>query len=382
MAERPSHPTTYIEVDLDALAANVRTLKAHIGPQVELIAVVKANAYGHGASEVARTALAHGAARLAVARVEEGVALRQAGIRAPVLVMGYTRPDEIARALAHGLTLSLTEREVAEAVSREATRQGRRAPVHVKVDTGMGRFGILPEEALPFVRWLHTLPGLEPEGIFSHFAAADSPDKTYTRQQFARFEGTLRALSDAGYTFPLRHMANSAATIDLPETHLDAVRCGIALYGLWPDADVAPALPLRPALALKSFLARVRTLPAGESISYGRTYITPRPMPVGLVPVGYGDGYHRLISNRGAVLVNGQRAPIIGRVTMDQLVVDLSAAGPVSLHDEVVLIGAQGADCISAEEVARWSETINYEVTTALLPRIPRVYLNGGDPTR
>lgn len=379
MADHSSQVTTHIEVDLGALAANIRALKRHIGPRVELIAVVKANAYGHGACQVARTALAHGATRLAVARVEEGVALRNAGIAAPALVMGYTRPDEVARALAHDLTLSITERDVAEAVSQEAARQGRRAPVHVKVDTGMGRFGLLPDEVLPFVRWLRTLPGLTLEGIFSHFAAADSPDKTYTRQQFARFQETLQALSDAGYSFRLRHIANSAATIDCPETHLDAVRCGIALYGLRPDADTAPAVPLRPALALKSYLARVRMLPAGASISYGRTYITPRPMTVGLVPVGYGDGYHRLLSNRGAVLVNGQRAPIVGRVTMDQFVVDLSAVGPVSLHDEVVLIGAQKADCITAEDVARWSETINYEVTTALLPRIPRIYLNGGD---
>ncbi|NLE52871.1 MAG: alanine racemase [Chloroflexi bacterium] len=377
MAELIPQPSTHIEIDLGALAANISTLKRHVGPQVELIAVVKANAYGHGASAIARGSLAHGATRLAVARVEEGVALRQAGIAAPVLVMGYTPPHEIAPALAHDLTLSVTERDVAEEISREATRQGRRALVHVKVDTGMGRFGLLPDEALPFVAWLRALPSIEVEGIFSHFAAADSNDLTYTREQLARFSAVIEALQHAGHTVPLRHIANSVATIDLPATHLNTVRCGIAIYGLRPAAEVAPALPLQPVLSLKSYLARVRTLRTGESISYGRTYITPRQMPVGLVPVGYGDGYHRLNSNRGAVLVNGQRAPILGRVTMDQFVVDLSAVGPVSRHDEVVLIGAQGDECISAEEVAQWSETINYEVTTSLLPRIPRIYLNG-----
>lgn len=377
MDHQPSRPMTYIGIDLAALGANIRALKRHVGQRAELIAVVKGNAYGHGAVPIARTALQHGATRLAVARVDEGVALRKEGILAPVLVMGYTPPDNMAHAVAHNLTLTVTEINQAKALDEAARAHNSRAKVHIKIDTGMARLGLLPDEALPFVTCLAGLPGLELEGIFSHFASADGPDKSYAHEQFARFMDVLRTLSDAGHSFPVRHIANSAATIDLPETHLDAVRCGIAIYGLRPSAGTPPAVPLQPVLTLKSCLARVRTLPAGAGISYGRTYITPCRMAVGLVPIGYGDGYHRLNSNRGAVLIHGRRAPIVGRVTMDQLVVDLSEIGPASVGDEVVLIGAQGLDRITAEEVAGWAETINYEVTTSLLSRLPRVVLDG-----
>jgi alanine racemase len=370
-------PLTYVEVDLGAIAHNTRAIKRHIGPDVALIAVVKANAYGHGAVEVARTALAHGADRLAVARVGEGVALREAGFAAPILVMNYATLSDVEAGLAHDLTLTVTEWATAQRVSQQAAARGITAPIHVKVDTGMGRFGLLPDETLPFCDRLRSLPALEIEGIFSHFAAADALDKTYTWEQFRRFERVLDQLKGAGFRIPLRHIANSAAALDLPKTHLDAVRVGIALYGLRPSAEVEPAVSLRPALALKSRVARVRTLPAGASISYGRTHIAPRAMSVALVPVGYGDGYHRLLSNCGAVLIRGQRAPIVGRVCMDQFVVDVSQIGGVTVDDEVVLIGSQGEDRITAEEVARWAETINYEVTTALLPRAPRVCREG-----
>ncbi len=368
-------PLTYLEIDLDAIAHNVRVIKMHIGPQVKLIAVVKANAYGHGALEVAQTALRHGASWLAVARADEGISLRQAGIVAPILVMNYTPLGEIEEALRHDLTLTLSDLEPARSISAIASRLGRAATVHIKVDTGMGRFGLLPDEVLPFMQELAALPGVQVEGLYTHFAVADLADKDYTRQQFRRFQQVRDRLSAAGYRIPLCHAANSAATLDLPETHLDAVRVGIAMYGLRPSSEVEPAVPLRPALSLKSHVARVRTLPAGSSISYGRTYITPREMTVALVPVGYGDGYHRLISNRGAVLINGRRAPIVGRVCMDQVIVDVSQAGLVELNSEVVLIGSQGKERITAEEVATWAETINYEVVTALLPRVPRLYV-------
>ncbi len=368
-------PLTYIEVDLGAIAHNARTIKAHIGPGVRLLAVVKANAYGHGAVEVAGAALRHGASGLAVARTPEGLALREAGITAPILVMNYTPASELEAALTHNLTLTVNDLETAEALSALAVRLGRAAPVHIKIDTGMGRFGLLPDEVVPFVQRVAGLPGITVEGLYTHFAVADLADKEYTQHQFAIFQQIRTRLAAGGLRPAMCHVANSAATLDLPEMHLDAVRVGIALYGLRPSGEVEPAVPLRPALALKSHVARVRTLPAGSSISYGRTYITPRAMPVALIPVGYGDGYHRLLSNRGAVLINGRRAPIVGRVCMDQFVVDVSQVGPVALESEAVLIGCQGGACISAEEVATWAETINYEVTTGLLPRIPRIYL-------
>jgi alanine racemase len=291
--------------------------------------------------------------------------------------MGYTPPGEIEPAVEHDLTLTVTEWEVAQIVAARAAVLGKRIPLHIKVDTGMGRFGLLPAEVVPFADQIATLPGISLEGVFSHFAVADLGDKTYTRQQFETFQDVIAALRNAGHAVPLRHIANSAATLDLPEMHLDGVRAGIAIYGLHPSTEVTPALPLQPALSLKSHVARVRTLPAGASISYGRTYITPHAMPVALIPVGYGDGYHRLLSNRGAVLINGKRAPIVGRVCMDQFVVDISDAGLVRVDDEVVLIGRQGEAQIAAEEVAMWAETINYEVTTALLPRVPRLYKGG-----
>jgi len=369
---------TWAEIDLDAIAHNVRQLKRHIGERVKLMAVVKANAYGHGAVPVARTALESGAERLAVNRVVEGIELRRAGIAAPILVLGYFPPWEAEAVVRHGLIPTVTEREVASALAEAAGRLGKAVPIHIKVDTGMGRFGLLPEEVVDFVQGLADFPNLHLEGLYTHFAAADEADKSYTRRQFGIFLDVLKRLEEAGVEVPIRHAANSAATLDLPETHLDMVRCGIAIYGLYPSAEVSRSVPLRPAMSLKSRVARLRTLPAGSCISYGCTYITSSPTRVALVPVGYGDGYHRLLSNRGQVLIRGRRAPILGRVCMDQLVVDVSDIAGVRLDDEVVVFGRQGEGEISAEEVAAWAETINYEVTTSVLPRVTRVYLRGG----
>lgn len=369
---------TFAEVDLGAIAENTRALKRFIGPEVRLIAVVKANAYGHGAVEVARTALKHGASWVGVGRLDEGIMLRDTGIDAPILVLTHTSAHEVRAAVDYSLTLTVTEIPVAEALSEYARRRGMCVPIHVKVDTGMGRYGLLPHEVIAFFDRIAALPGLDIEGIYSHFSTADEADKSYSLQQFDTFQVVLQNLAEAGYRPLVRHIANSAGTLDLPVVHLDAVRTGLVLYGMYPSREVQRSVLLKPALTLKSHVARVRTLPAGSSISYGRTYITPHEMPVALVPVGYGDGYHRLLSNRGAVLINGQRAPIVGRVCMDQFVVDISGTGHVAVNDEVVLLGAQGDDCITAEEIAEWAETLNYEITTALMARVPRVFVTGG----
>ncbi len=366
-------------VDLDAIAHNVAVIKRHVGDRVSVMAVVKANAYGHGAEPVARAALESGASWLAVNRLGEGITLRRAGIDAPILVMGYTPPAGAATAVAHDLRLTVTSLPLAQALSEVATQGGKNLPIHVKLDTGMGRLGLLPDEVLSFVCALGQLPNLELEGLFTHFAVADLADKDYTHQQFAVYLEVVAGLEREGIRIPIRHVANSAATLELPEMHLDAVRLGIAMYGLHPSGEAEPALALRPALTLKSRVGRVRTLPAGSSISYGRTFVTERPTPMALVPVGYGDGYIRLNSNRGAVLIHGQRAPIRGRVCMDQFVVEISGIKDVQPGDEVVLIGRQGDDVLSAEEVAAWGETINYEVVTQLMPRVPRIYLRGGE---
>lgn len=370
---------TWAEIDLDAIAHNARQLKKHVGERTELMAVVKANAYGHGAVPVAQAALEGGASRLAVARVEEGLQLRAGGVTAPILVMGYAIPEQAEDIVRHRLTPTVNTLELARALSAEVAQQKTAPlPVHLKIDTGLNRFGLLPEEVLDFARMLVASPGLFLEGFWTHFACADEADKSYTYHQFGVYCQAARQLEEAGIAIPLKHVANSAATLSLPEMHLDMVRCGITIYGLRPSAEVEMVVPLRPAMTIKSRIARVRTLPAGSGIGYSRTYITERATPVALVPIGYGDGYRRGLSNKGAVLIHGQRAPIIGRVCMDQFMVDVSAIPDVRQDDEVVVLGRQGEEEISAEEIGAWVGTNNYETVVAILPRVPRIYLRGG----
>lgn len=378
---QPAGIVTWAEIDLDAIDYNLKAYQKHVGPQVEVIAVVKANAYGHGAMPVARAALQAGATRLAVHRAVEGAELRRAGIQAPILVMGYTPPDGAQLVAENNLTPSLITAEFASALSGQAQALGRSIPVHIKVDTGMGRYGLLPPEVVPFAQSLLQLPGLRLEGLFTHFATADALDPVHTLAQLSVFEEVIAGLEAAGIHIPLVHAANSAAAMRLPQAHFNAVRPGIAMYGMNPSSEWPPVFEIRPALALKSRISRVRRLPAGTGISYGRTFITPEEMEVGLVPVGYGDGYHRILSNKSVVLVHGKRARLLGRVCMDQFVIDLRGIPGVQQDDEVVLVGSQGDERISAEEVAALAGTINYEVTTSLLPRVARVYLRGGAVT-
>jgi alanine racemase len=251
-------------------------------------------------------------------------------------------------------------------------------PLHVKVDTGMSRYGLMPGEVVDFARGLTTLPGVKLEGLFTHFATADSADPAHVRRQLDTFRQVVTAVENTGIHIPLRHTANSAATLRLPEAHLDAVRIGIAMYGMAPSDEWSPAFEIHPALTLKSRVSRVCVLPPGSGISYGRTFVTQRETPVALVPVGYGDGYHRILSNKSSVLIHGQRAPMCGRVCMDQFVVDVTGIEGARQDDEVVIVGRQGEAEIRAEEVAKLAGTINYEVTTSLLPRVVRVYRQGG----
>lgn len=365
---------TWAEIDLEAIRHNIRAYQRHVGAGVRIIAVVKANAYGHGVVRVAQAALEAGAFMLAVHRLNEGIELRQAGIQAPILLMGYTPPEGAQAVAAWRLTPSLMTAEFARALSAQAGLAGWQAPVHVKIDTGMSRYGLMPDEALDFVRSLTALPNLRLEGMFTHFATADSLDQSWARRQLAVFNQVIGALSAAGIDIPLLHAANSAAAMRLPEAHFHAVRPGIAIYGLDPSSDWPPVFEIKPALTLKSRVARVRELPIGAGVSYGRTFVTERLTTAALVPVGYGDGYHRVLSNKGVVLVGGRRAAVIGRVCMDQFVIDVSGFTGVKQDDEVVLVGRQGEEHLRAEEVAQLAGTINYEVTTSLLPRVVRVY--------
>ncbi|MBI3979968.1 MAG: alanine racemase [Chloroflexi bacterium] len=365
---------TWAEIDLDAIEANVHALRRRV-PAAAVLAAVKANAYGHGAVPVAQAVLRAGAARLGVACVDEGIELRQAGLLAPILVLGYVPPWEAEAAVAHDLTVTANTKQTALALAAAARRSGRTVPVHVKVDTGMARFGLPPADVAPFVGFLLTLSNVHVEGLYTHFATADELDRTFMEEQYRRF----RAVADALPRLPVCHVANSAAVIDAPELALDMVRPGISVYGVYPSAQTGRAVQLRPALTLKSRVARLRWLDAGESVSYGRTWVAERPARIALVPCGYGDGLRRSLSNRGSVLIGGRRASIRGRVCMDQCVVDVTDLPDVRLDDEVVLIGRQGDAEVSATEVAEQAGTIAYEIFTGLTPRVPRVYLQGGE---
>jgi len=337
--------------------------------------VVKANAYGHGEIPVAQTLLDAGASRLAVHRTIDGVRLRKAGITAPVLILGYTPPSGIPMLVEQQLTPTVIDWEIAELLAAQANGP---FPIHVKVDSGMSRYGLMPEDTVDFVRKLHTLPNLIIEGIFSHFATADETDKGPMLAQWATFQRVLADLEAAGFHIPLRHTCNSGGLLSLPEAHMEAVRPGILLYGQHPSPECRAPFPLQPAMTLKSLVVRVQTFPAESAFGYGLTYTTPTPIVAALVPMGYGDGYHRLISNRGEILIHGQRAPIRGRVSMDQIIVDVTGIENVKIGDEAVIIGRQGDEEITTEEVAAWAETINYEVLTSIHPQVVRVFRSNG----
>jgi len=369
----------WAEIDLDAIAFNCRQIKKWIGEDTELMAVIKGNAYGHGIVPVAKTALENGATRFAAARVDEGIVLRKAGIDAPVLVLGYVPAEEMETVVKWRITPPIMHWHTAKAVSDISSAQGVVTPVHVKVDTGMGRFGLLPDEVVDFVKRLIELPSIRLEGLYTQFAVADEADKTYTYKQWEIYKKVLKDLEEAGIHIPIRHVCNSAATLNFPEMHLDMVRCGTAIYGHYPSPVTDHSVPLRPAMSLKSRVGRIRTLPAGSSISYGRTYTTTRPTTVALVPIGFGDGFSRKLSNKGSVLIRGRRAPIVGRVCMDQCIVDVSGIPDVQQDDEVVLLGRQDGAEITAEEIASLMDSINYVVLAAVSARVPRVYLKGGE---
>jgi alanine racemase len=364
----PDRPT-WVRVDLDAVAGNVRLLRAIAG--VPLMVVLKADGYGHGAVRVARAALAAGAEALAVATLGEARALRERGVVAPVLVLGYLPPWQAEEALRLRLDCAVYDDDGAQALAAAGAALGTPARVHVKVDTGMARLGLRPGETGPFLERLGALGGIEAAGIYTHFASADAPDLASARGQLAAFTALLRELESAGLRPPVAHAANSAALLRLGEARLDMVRPGIACYGLAPSPD-APLPPgFRPALSFHSEVAQVKEHAAGTPISYGGAFVTARPSRIATVPAGYADGVRRSPPWR-EVLVRGQRAPVVGRIAMDYIMVDVSDIAGVRRGDAVVLIGAQGDEAISADEAAAWLGTISYELLTGILPRVPR----------
>lgn len=365
----------WAEVNLDHISYNVRSIRRLL-PNARFMAVVKADGYGHGAARVARTAVEAGADWLGVAIPEEGESLREAGFTQPILVLGACDADQAPLVAKWGLQAVVPHEPTSQALSRTAADLGVTISVHMKIDTGMGRLGILPEEAVAFARFIQSLPGLELAGILTHFATADENDVTYFHLQLRRFEGALAALAAAGVPTGIRHAANSAAAIDFPEAAYDMVRIGLAMYGVPPSERSATRVELKPALRLLARLSSVKRLPSGHGVSYGKSWVTWRTTAIATLPIGYADGYSRLLSNRAEVIVGGRRVPIAGRICMDQCMINVEGLD-VSVGDEAVLLGRQVGLEVSAEELAAHMGTIPYEVLTSIGPRVPRVYVGG-----
>jgi alanine racemase len=367
---QPARPT-WVVVDMEALAANVRGIKEIIGDEVALMAVVKADAYGHGAVAVSRTALLNGAEYLAVASMNEALELRDVGIEAPVLVLGYTPTYYTRQAIRLNVALTLYDLDLARAYERIARDLGEKLRVHVKIDTGMGRLGILPEDTMPFFRHLAVMNHLDVEGLYTHFSVADE-DADYTEEQVKTFKGVIKPLRAGGFDFKYIHAANSAGMLASADNHFSMVRVGLAMYGLSPSETVSVPPEFKPVLTWKTIIAQVRTLPAGHPVGYGNTYRTRGEERIAVIPVGYADGFRRSPHNWGEVLVHGQLAPVVGRVSMEKTSIDVSHIPDVAIGDEVVLLGRQGDAQITADDIARRLGTINYEVVTNILPRVPR----------
>ena len=381
--------SVWAEINLKTIGNNITQVRGITGPDVGLMIVVKANAYGHGIVEVARCAKDNGADALGVAKISEAACLRDAGIDLPVLIFGFT-PSSFAKHLAaYDLIQTVYSYEMAQALSLASVLSGEKIRVHIKVDTGMGRLGLLSDCFRNFdalsekknrivheIESISKLPGLKTEGVFTHFATADSKDKTYANRQFKIFQEVLDQLHSHGLDIPVKHAANSAAIVDMPETHLNMVRSGILTYGLYPSADVNHNLvDIEPAMVLKTKIIHIKRVQPGFKVSYGALFETKNAGIIATVPIGYSDGLSRLLSSRGYMLVSGKRANIAGRICMDLTMLDVDDNINVALEDEVVIIGRQGDDFIAADDIASLTGTINYEVLTSIPENLKRYYI-------
>lgn len=376
---------TWAEIDLSASVYNIRRIRSLLAPNVKVLAMIKAEAYGHGMAGVARAAERAGAAMLGFASLSEALSFQEAhseqsgaeskSAALPKLVVGWTPGWLAESAIQNDITCMVCDLETAGEFARAAQALGKPARVHVKVDTGMHRLGFMPAEAVDAMARIASLDGLVLEGVFTHFARADEADPAYTYRQFEKFRWVLGEVEARGIHLAIKHCANSPAILRFPEMHLDMVRPGILMHGLDPSDDVPCPSDFKPVMALKTMIASVKMLPPGSPVSYGSTYITRGHERIAVIPIGYADGFRRKPNNWGEVLVRGRRAPIVGRVCMDQCMIDVTQIPEVKLGDEVVLIGAQGGDRIRAEDVAVKLGTNNYETTSMVMARVPRVYL-------
>lgn len=371
---RVRYRPTWTEIDLRAIEYNYRQVRRLVGKATQIMVVVKANAYGHGTVEVSQVLERLGVNYLGVATTDEAVRLRDYGIRSPILVLGSVLPEEIGALLEKDVTFTLAGHDLLDSIDREARARKTRAKVHIKIDTGMGRIGVWHEEALNFIKniWFG-YHSIIVEGIYTHFSSAGRDD-FFTNYQIESFEKLLRQLESFDVCIPLRHSANSIATVDLKRSHLNLVRPGLIIYGMYPKRNFPKLIKLKPAMSLKTRIVYIKDTPAGRSISYGRTYITQKPTRIATLPIGYADGYARNLSNKAEVLVRGHRVNVVGKVTMDQMMIDVGHIKRVCVGDEVVLIGKQGREEIRAEKLARLAETIAYEFVCGISSRVPRIY--------
>ena len=370
----------WVEINLDNLAHNMREIRRLTDKKALVTAVIKADGYGHGAKYITDTLLKNGANRFAVAVLDEALELREFGVKEPILILGYTQPDRAKEIVENEIEQAVYSYELSKAISEEAVRQNKTAKIHIKIDTGMGRIGLRPnEDAVSLIKEISKLPNIAIEGIFTHFAIADETDKDYTYGQFEKFKWIFNRLEEEGVKINVRHCGNSAVIIDLPEMHLDMVRAGIILYGLAPSFDVKlDKINLKQVMSLKARITHVKEIDKDESVSYGRKFIATKKSKIASLPLGYADGYTRMLTGKAEALIKGTKVPVVGRICMDQCMIDVTGIDDVNVGDEVVLFGEQNGAFISIDEVADKLGTINYEIVCMIAKRIPRVYIKDG----
>ncbi len=369
------------EIDLDAVAYNIKNIRKKVKKETMIMGVVKADAYGHGAVEVSKVLLYNGADWLGVAMIDEAVQLRKNNIMVPILILGYTPEAEIEDVVRYDIIQTVFSYEMAKMVSDAAVKLGKTAKIHIKVDTGMGRIGFIPEENIgDEVLKISKLPNIEINGIFTHFSTSDEKDKTFTKLQYDRFKYAIDEIEKKGIKLAVKHCANSAAIMDFDDLGFNMVRAGIILYGMYPSDEVIKEnLSLKPVMSIKTHISYVKKVGKNIPVSYGRTYYTDKESVIATVPVGYADGYIRKMQNGGRVIVNGHYANIVGRVCMDQFMIDITDIPDVSSGDEVILMGSDGKLSITAEEIAHVLDTINYEVVCMIGKRVPREYIKNNE---
>ncbi len=370
----------YLKIDLDQICENIRNVIRKVGKDTKVMPVVKADAYGHGAIEVSKALSEIGTYGFAVATVGEALALRRAGITKPLLILDFVFPNQFETIIRNDIMLTIFQYSIAEKLDAAAAQMGTTAHIHLKIDTGMGRIGYIPDEkSIEEIKRISELPNIEIDGIFTHFACADQADKTSMNSQLALFKNFVRKLEDLGINIPIKHVCNSAAIIDMHDDFLNMVRSGIITYGLYPSEEVnKESLDVKPAMELHSVVINVKTINKGDTVSYGSTYVAEKPTVIATIPVGYADGYPRQLSNKGSVLIHGKRAKIVGRVCMDQFMVDVTDIPDIMIGDNVTLVGKDGDDFITCEEIGEISGRFNYEFLCCITRRVPRVYIRNG----